>query len=190
MNILHDFPAERVTPERFDAVIEISRASKVKYELDKETGLLMLDRVLSTSTRYPANYGFLPRTLAEDGDPLDVLVLCSEELLPMTLVRCRPIGLLSMTDGGSRDEKVIAVPENDPMQRGTVELSQLPPQLFAEAQHFFMVYKALEGKETAVEALEGASAAREAVARALAAYARREEPGKANAPADPATVVS
>ena len=114
MNIWHDISPKRITPEDFYAVIEISKGDKNKYELDKETGLLKLDRVLFTSTHYPANYGFIPRTFADDGDPLDVLVLCSETILPMTLVECKPIGMLNMIDGDSMDEKIIAVPLNDP----------------------------------------------------------------------------
>ena len=110
MNIWHDIAPSRVKPEDFWAVIEIEKGSKNKYELDKETGMLRLDRILYTSTHYPANYGFIPRTWAEDGDPLDVLVLCSESIRPLSLVRCFPIGVISMEDGGSQDEKIIAIP--------------------------------------------------------------------------------
>ena len=103
MNIWHDISAERITPEDFIACIEISKGGKNKYELDKETGMLILDRVLYTATHYPANYGFIPRTYAGDGDPLDVLVLCQESILPLTLVRCYPIGMIRMVDGESAD---------------------------------------------------------------------------------------
>lgn len=105
MNIWHDISPKRITSEKFYAVIEISKGGKNKYELDKETGMLKLDRVLFTSTHYPANYGFIPRTYADDGDPLDVLVLCSETIQPMTLVECKPIGVLNMIDNDSCDEK-------------------------------------------------------------------------------------
>ena len=108
MNIWHDLDPKRITENRFEALIEIPRGSKAKYELDKETGLLRLDRVLYTSTVYPANYGFIPRTLADDGDPLDVLVLCNEAIFPMTLLTCMPIGVIKMIDGGELDEKIIA----------------------------------------------------------------------------------
>ena len=108
MNVLHDISPERVKTDEFVAVIEIPMGSKNKYELDKETGLLRLDRILYTSTHYPQNYGFIPRTYAEDYDPLDVLVLCSESILPMAFVRCRPIGVLTMIDNGLPDDKIIA----------------------------------------------------------------------------------
>ena len=114
------------------AVIEIPKGSKKKYELDKETGLIILDRVLHTSTHYPANYGFIPRTYGDDGDPLDVLVLCSEEIDPLTLVRCYPIGYISMLDGGKNDEKIIAIPFSDPTYNPYHDLMDLPPHLFAE----------------------------------------------------------
>ena len=107
-NIWHDISEERIFPTDFISVIEISKGSKKKYELDKETGYIILDRVLYTSTHYPMNYGFIPRTLGDDGDPLDVLVMCSEPLEPLTLVRCYPIGVMKMTDGGAGDEKIIA----------------------------------------------------------------------------------
>ena len=107
MNIWHDISPKRIRKDRFYAVIEIQKGGKNKYELDKETGMLKLDRVLFTSTHYPANYGFIPRTYADDGDPLDVLVLCSEPLDPLTLVRCYPIGLIPMVDNGLEDEKII-----------------------------------------------------------------------------------
>ena len=110
MNIWHDISPDRIHQDDFFAVIEITKGGKAKYEMDKETGLLRLDRVLYTSTHYPANYGFIPRTYANDGDPLDVLVLCSENIIPMSLVRCYPIGVIIMDDGGSEDEKIIAIP--------------------------------------------------------------------------------
>ena len=114
MNIWHDISPERIAFDRFEALIEIPKGSKAKYELDKNTGLVRLDRVLYTSTVYPANYGFIPRTLADDGDPLDVLVLTNETIYPMTLVNCFPIGVIKMIDGGEQDEKIIAIPVKDP----------------------------------------------------------------------------
>ena len=113
-NIWHNIDPARIHPEDFICVVEISKGSKKKYELDKETGLLMLDRILYTSTHYPANYGFIPRTYGDDGDPLDVLLLCSEPLEPMTLVRAYPIGVINMIDGDRNDEKIVAIPYNDP----------------------------------------------------------------------------
>ncbi len=144
MNIWHDISPKRINADDFFAVIEISNGGKAKYELDKETGLLRLDRVLYTSTRYPANYGFIPRTFAQDNDPLDVLVLCSENILPMSLVRCYPIGVIVMDDGGNPDEKIIAIPFDDPTYNNYKDISELPAHIFAEMQHFFSVYKQLE----------------------------------------------
>lgn len=147
MNIWHDIDPKRITPNDFIAVVEISKGSKKKYELDKETGLIMLDRVLYTSTHYPANYGFIPRSFGDDGDPLDVLVLCTEELEPLTLVRCYPIGCISMEDGGRNDEKIIAIPFSDPTYNQYQDMGDLPAHIFDEMTHFFNVYKALENKE-------------------------------------------
>ena len=150
MNLWHDVAPHRVRPEDFLAVIEIEKGSKNKYEMDKETGALRLDRILYTSTHYPANYGFIPRTWADDGDPLDVLVLCSEAIEPMTLVECRPIGMFEMNDGDARDEKIIAVPLGDPNYNYMFDISQLPEHLLDEIRHFFTVYKELEGRTTVV----------------------------------------
>lgn len=151
MNIWHDISPKRIKKDQFYAVIEISKGGKNKYELDKDTGMLKLDRVLFTSTHYPANYGFIPRTYASDGDPLDVLVLCSEQIRPMTIVECRPIGVLIMEDGGDKDEKIIAVPVNDPNYNGYTDIDQLPQHRFDEIKHFFEVYKTLEhDKSTSV----------------------------------------
>ena len=151
MNIWHDIKAERISENKFEALIEIPKGSKAKYELDKETGLIRLDRILYTSTVYPANYGFIPRTLADDGDPLDVLVLCNEIIYPMTLVTCTPIGVIKMVDGGELDEKIIAVPVNDPNYKHYYDIKELPQHIFDEMMHFFEVYKMLEHKTTAVK---------------------------------------
>ena len=155
MNLWHDLNPSRIRPETFCAVIEISKGGKNKYELDKETGFLRLDRVLYTSTHYPANYGFIPRTLSDDGDPLDVLVLCSEALVPMTLVDCKPIGVLEMRDADSYDEKIIAVPIHDPSYNSYESISQLPKHIFDELSNFFEVYKTLEGIQTEVTGVRG-----------------------------------
>jgi len=155
MNIWHDFDEKRITPENFTAVIEISKGSKKKYELDKSTGYLMLDRILHTSTVYPANYGFIPKTLSEDNDPLDVLVLCQEPLAKLILVQCFPIGVLEMIDGGEVDEKIIAIPFGDPSWNGYKDIADLPEHIFDEIKHFFEVYKTLENKETAVNKISG-----------------------------------
>ena len=149
INIWHDIDPSRVTPESFTAVIEIPAGSKKKYELDKQTGLLRLDRILYTSTHYPANYGFIPRTYAGDGDPLDVLVLCSETLDPMVEVDCYPIGVIRMIDDDEIDDKIIAIPFEDPNWNYYHDIDQLPPHHGNEIAHFFEIYKSLEHKYTA-----------------------------------------
>ncbi len=169
-NIWHDISPKRIHPTDFMAVIEIPKGSKKKYELDKETGMLMLDRILHTSTHYPANYGFIPRTYADDLDPLDVLLLCSEEIEPLTLVRCYPIGVITMVDNGRMDEKIIAIPYNDPTYKQYTDIEQLPKHLFDEMGHFFSVYKALEGKETAVNEVSGSAAAVEIIRKSIDRY--------------------
>ena len=170
MNIWHDISPKRIKSDDFYAVIEISKGSKSKYELDKETGILKLDRVLYTSTHYPANYGFIPRTYADDGDPLDVLVLCSEILDPLTLVQCYPIGYISMLDGGKNDEKIIAIPFADPTYNTYKDISELPRHLFDEMSHFFSVYKTLEGKETVAGDVKGREEAQKVIQAAIANY--------------------
>lgn len=150
MNIWHDIRPERIKPRDFEAVIEISKYSKNKYELDKETGLLRLDRILYTSTHYPANYGFIPRTYADDNDPLDVLVLCTEPIAPMSLVRCYPVGYIAMTDQGKSDIKILAIPFKEPNWSMYQDIDELPSHVINEIRHFFKVYKELEGKEMQV----------------------------------------
>ncbi len=169
-NIWHDIDPKRIDPQDFVAVIEISKGSKKKYELDKETGLIMLDRVLYTSTHYPANYGFIPRSYGDDNDPLDVLVLCSEALEPLTLVRCYPIGYISMLDDGRRDEKIIAIPFADPTYNQYQDIKDLPPHVFDEMRHFFSVYKALEEKETVSGEVQGREEAVKVIKESLDHY--------------------
>ena len=169
-NIWHDISPSRITKDDFIAVIEIEKGSKKKYELDKETGLLKLDRVLHTSTHYPANYGFIPRTYADDNDPLDVLVLCSEKIEPLALVRCYPIGVISMVDGGHADDKIIAIPFGDPTYNEYKDISQLPKHIFDEMTHFFKVYKMLENKDTAINEAQGALAAVDIIEDAIENY--------------------
>ena len=170
MNIWHDIAPARVKPEDFWAVIEIEKGSKNKYEMDKDTGMLRLDRILYTSTHYPANYGFIPRTWADDGDPLDVLVLCSESIRPMSLVRCFPIGVITMEDGGDLDEKIIAIPFADPTYNTYQDISELPDHVASEIKHFFRVYKSLEGKETVVSDVLGRQAAVDIIIKCQDAY--------------------
>ena len=169
-NIWHDISRERIAPEDFICVIEISKGSKKKYELDKETGLIILDRILYTSTHYPANYGFIPLTYGDDNDPLDVLLLCAENLEPLSLVRAYPIGVITMIDGDSNDEKIIAIPFNDPSYNEYKDIDDLPKHIFDEMRHFFEVYKNLENKKTAVDAVKGREYAIEIIRSAIENY--------------------
>ncbi|MBE6771328.1 MAG: inorganic diphosphatase [Ruminococcaceae bacterium] len=169
-NIWHDINPKRITSEDFMAVIEITKGSKKKYELDKETGFLMLDRILYTSTHYPANYGFIPRTYGDDGDPLDVVVICSEVIDPMTLVRCYPIGVIAMKDSGKLDEKIISISFNDPNYNCYKDISELPKHVFDEMTHFFSVYKNLEDKETVVDEVRNREAAIEIISKSINNY--------------------
>lgn len=170
MNIWHDISAERIKSEDFMCYIEIQKGSKSKYELDKETGVLRLDRILYTSTVYPASYGFIPRTLAEDGDPLDVLVLCGEPILPATMVRCFPIGVINMLDDGKQDEKIIAIPFREPTYNIYGDISQLPHHIFDEMMHFFEVYKVLEHKKTSVKEIMGRPSAVRVIQKSIDLY--------------------
>ncbi|MGI5842424.1 MAG: inorganic diphosphatase [Christensenellales bacterium] len=170
MNIWHDISSDRIKPEDFYACIEISQGSKNKYELDKETGLILLDRVLYTSTHYPMNYGFLPKTLSDDGDPLDVFVLCSQPISQLSLVRCFPIGVVMMKDRDEKDEKIIAIPFGDPQYNSYKDISQLPAHIFEELVHFLKVYKQLEHKKVLVEETGGREKAVEVIKECLQNY--------------------
>lgn len=171
MNILHAIDRKRITPEHFVACIEIPAGCKNKYEMDVETGALLLDRVLYTSTHYPYNYGFIPRTWSLDDDPLDVLVLASEPVVPMSLVRCFPIGILKMVDSGEVDEKIIAVCENDPFYNSFRSLEEVPPHILEEISHFFQHYKELEhGRDTVIEGFLDAAEAKKTIAEARVRY--------------------
>ena len=170
MNIWHDMDPSTITPTDFTAVIEIPKGSSCKYELDKQTGIMRLDRVLYTATHYPANYGFIPRTYADDGDPLDVLVLCAEPIYPLTLVQVYPIGAMRMIDGGKLDDKIIAIPFSDPTYRDIKSIDELPPHIFDEIMHFFSVYKQLENKQTAVKELFDRKEAEEIIEMCVRQY--------------------
>ncbi|MDE6035920.1 MAG: inorganic diphosphatase [Ruminococcus sp.] len=170
MNIWHKISPKRITPENFYAVIEISKGSKIKYELDKDTGLIKMDRILHTSTHYPANYGFIPRTYSEDLDPLDVLVLCSEKLIPLALVKCYPVGVIRMLDNGHHDDKIIAIPFDDPNYNIYKDIDQIPRHIFDEMSHFFTVYKELEHKATAVNEVENAESAKRIISEDIERY--------------------
>ncbi|MBQ8331256.1 MAG: inorganic diphosphatase [Clostridia bacterium] len=170
MNIWHDIDPSVISSTDFTAVIEIPKGSSCKYEMDKYTGLLKLDRVLYTSTHYPANYGFIPRTFADDGDPLDVLVLGAQPIYPMTLIQVYPIGVMRMIDGGSLDDKIIAIPFSDPSYNNIRTIDELPSHIFDEMMHFFSVYKQLENKQTAVKELFGPVEAQKIIDDCIQAY--------------------
>ncbi|HKQ69370.1 MAG TPA: inorganic diphosphatase [Polyangiaceae bacterium] len=173
MHPLHDIPLPDRLDQSFPVVIEIPRGSKLKYELDKRTGLLMLDRVLYSSVHYPANYGFIPQTHAGDGDPLDVLVIMQEPLHPLTIVRARAIGGFQMTDDKGIDDKIVAVAVDDPAVAHYTASDQLPPHLLLELRRFFQDYKVLEGKFSEVEELYGRDRALEVIYEAIAGYRKR-----------------
>lgn len=170
MNIWKDIDEKRVKPNDFVACIEIQQGDKTKYELDKETGMLIMDRVLYTSTNYPMNYGFIPLTLSDDGDPLDVFVLCSQPLERLSLVRCYPIGVVTMTDRNKHDEKIIAIPFGDPQYNEYDDISKLPKHIFDELKHFLSVYKQLENKVVHVEELGDHNKAMKIIEENLKAY--------------------
>ena len=174
MNPWHDVPfdAARIRDE-VPAVVEVPKGSKNKYEIDKQTGLLRLDRVLYSAVHYPANYGFIPRTFCDDGDPLDILVLCQEPIHPRTLVPARVIGAFKMRDEKGLDDKIVAVALGDPTFAAVYDHGDLPRHVFREIQRFFEDYKALEEKDVVVEALVGRDEA-VAIVDAAAAYYRRE----------------
>ncbi len=170
MNIWKDISQDRIKPEDFMACIEIEQGSKNKYELDKETGLIVLDRVLYTSTHYPMNYGFIPRTYSEDNDPLDVFVLCSQPIHQNCLVRCYPIGVVKMIDREENDEKIVAIPFGDPQWHDIQELDQLPAHIMDELKHFLQVYKQLENKKVVVDEIGGRDVAIQTIIDAMDRY--------------------
>lgn len=173
----HDVsPGERL-PEEFTVVIEIPTGSSVKYELDKRTGLLRMDRVLYSAVYYPANYGFIPQTLAEDDDPLDVLVLCQQSVDPLTLLEARAIGLMTMIDNGKQDHKILAVALGDPEYSGFCDIKQLPTHRLSMLRRFFQDYKTLEQKLVEVDELQSASAAVPVIDDALRRYTAQRHRG-------------
>ena len=163
-----------IKPERFLACIEISKGSKNKYEYDEDMDALRLDRILYTSTHYPHNYGFIPRTWGLDNDPIDVLVISSEIMVPLSLVECKPIGILEMIDEHGNDEKIISVAVSDPFYGCYNDISELPFHVMEEIEHFFKVYKQLEhNKSTSVEGYEGREKAMQAIVNAKQRYKQK-----------------
>ncbi|MFN9132232.1 MAG: inorganic diphosphatase [Phycisphaerales bacterium] len=169
---------DRPLPEYFKAVIEIPKGGNLKFELDKGSGLLKLDRVLSSAVFYPANYGFIPQTLAEDDDPMDVLVYCTEEIPPLTLVDARAVGLMSMVDQGEADHKVIAVLVQDPIYNEFKTASNFPSHIFKLLRRFFNDYKSLEGKSVSVDEIMPPEAAHAIIEDSLNRYSTARRMGK------------
>src|SRR5882762_2784209 len=166
----HDIPCDEPIEEGLTAFIEIPKGSKVKYELDKETGLLKVDRILFSAVHYPANYGFIPRTYCDDGDPLDVLVLCQEAVAPMCIMRARAIGVMQMRDEKGLDDKVIAVHLDDPAYCEYTHIRELPRHTLLELRRFFEDYKSLEHKAVIVEEFEGPYEANRAIRDSIIGY--------------------
>ncbi len=170
MHPLHDIPVPDAIGDVFPSVIEIPKGSKLKYEIDKRTGLLMLDRVLYSSVHYPANYGFVPQSHADDGDPLDVLVLMQEPVVPLTIVRARAIGGFGMRDDKGIDDKIVCVAVDDPAFAHYHDVGELPPHVTKELIRFFQDYKVLEQKLSEVDDLYDRKKALQVIQSALDAY--------------------
>ncbi|WP_018476156.1 inorganic diphosphatase [Pontibacter roseus] len=169
-NPWHSVSFGEEAPAVVTAIIEIPKGSKAKYELDKESGMLKLDRVLFSSVNYPANYGFIPRTYCDDKDPLDVLVICSLEVVPMCLIDAKVIGVMRMIDNNEEDDKIIAVANNDMSVRHINDISELPPHTLLEMRRFFEDYKKLEHKEVIVEQFLGREPAYEIIRQSIELY--------------------
>ncbi len=179
MNPWHDVPPGPRVPQEFDTIIEIPAGSSVKYELDKSCGYIRLDRVLYSAVYYPANYGFIPQTLAEDGDPLDVLVLCQEAVVPLTIIHARAIGLMTMIDAGKKDHKIIAVATEDPEYNSYHEAAEMPTHRLLMLRRFFQDYKQLEGKAVEVDEIEPAEKAYPIIEDAIRQYRAEYHSGRA-----------
>jgi inorganic pyrophosphatase len=176
MNLLHDITPGKNTPDVINVIVEIPKGSKNKYELDKETGLITLDRAMHTSQDYPFDYGFVPQTHWEDGDPLDVVILTTYALAPGVLVKVRPVGVMNMIDDGESDAKIIGVPENDPRFDEVQDLSDVNKHTLKEIEHFFITYKNLQKKEVRIDGFGDKAKAHEAVIKSLELY--KEKFGK------------
>jgi inorganic pyrophosphatase len=170
MNAWHDVALGDEIEQHFRCVIEIPKGSKIKYELDKATGLLWLDRVLHSAVHYPANYGFLPQTYCDDGDPLDVLVLGQEPVVPLCVLRAKAIGVITMRDDKGQDDKIIAVHVDDPEYSHYRDVSELPPHRLKEMQRFFLDYKVLEDKSVDIDDIRGRSDAEHVIQEAIRLY--------------------
>ena len=170
MNLLHDVSAGKNIPEEINVIVEINKGSKNKYELDKETGLIMLDRVMYTSQDYPFDYGFVPQTHWHDGDPLDVVLLTTHPLVPGLLLVARPVGVLDMIDDGESDAKIIAVPVKDPRWKEVKDLSDVNPHTIDEIKHFFETYKQIQKKTVTIPTIRDAKTAKEVILESIELY--------------------
>lgn len=173
MNLLHDITAGSKAPEVINVIIEIPKGSKNKYELDKETGLITLDRAMHTSQDYPFDYGFMPQSHWHDGDPLDVVVLTTYPLAPGVLVKVRPVAIMHMVDDGESDAKIIGVPESDPRFAAINDLADINPHTIKEIEHFFTTYKQLQKKEVRIDGIEGKTAAIHAITESQKLYTEK-----------------
>lgn len=173
MNLLHDISTGPQSPEIINVIIEINKGSKNKYEIDKETGLIALDRAMHTSQDYPFDYGFVPQTHWDDNDPLDVVVLTTYPLFPGLLAKVRPVAVVHMVDGGDKDEKIIAVPKDDPRWDHVQDISDVNKHTLKEIEHFFLTYKKLQNKEVTINGLGGAVEAKKAIERAQELYKQK-----------------
>lgn len=170
MNLLHDITPGANVPNEITVVVEINKGSKNKYELDKETGLIKLDRVMHTSQDYPFDYGFVPQTHWHDGDPLDVVLITTYPLIPGTLLDARPVGVMDMIDNGESDAKIIAVPVEDPRFKNVNSLGDVNPHTIEEIKHFFETYKQIQKKQVTIPTVRDADAAKEVILEAVALY--------------------
>ncbi len=170
MHPWHQIDLSESFPDIVPAFIEVPKGSQIKYELDKESGFIRVDRILFSAVHYPANYGFIPKTLSEDDDPLDILVLGQASVYPGCVMRARPIGVIKMIDGGRADDKIIAVHEDDPEFNVYHHISQLPPHILKTLERFFKDYKVLEHKEVQIEHFLGEEEAKPLIRTAQAAY--------------------
>lgn len=170
MNLLHDITPGKNIPDEINVIVEINKGSKNKYELDKETGLIMLDRVMYTSQDYPFDYGFVPQTHWHDGDPLDVVLLTTHPLVPGLLLKARPVAVLDMIDDGESDAKIIAVPVKDPRWTEVKDLSDVNPHTIEEIKHFFETYKQIQKKTVTIPTIRDAKAAKEVILESIELY--------------------
>lgn len=178
MNLWHELPPGPDAPDVVYTIVEIAKGSRNKYEYHKQAGIIKLDRVLYSSLYYPGDYGLIPRTFYDDGDPLDILVMINEPTFPGCVIEVRPIGLFRMLDRGEPDDKILAVPDKDPLYKGYTDLKDIPPHFLAEVAHFFQVYKDLEGERVEPVGWENAAVAKKQIEHAIRLYQSTFQPPK------------